>query len=60
MPTPTPTPRPATTGYVSPADYLETCIANFRDDGDINETITAKEVVEWLNVIRDEMRSAET
>lgn len=60
-PTPTPSPRPCAPAPngVSPADYLETCIASYQDAGDLKEMVSAEEVVSFFTSVKDVMRDAE-
>lgn len=57
-PTPTPTPRPVEPGYVSPADYMDTCIGLLEEE-DQNEEVQIAEVLKEYERIRDVMRNAE-
>lgn len=61
-PTPTPTPRPVATPpdvYISPADFLERCIEELKDSGDVNDTLTYQQAIDWATPIYQDMRDAE-
>lgn len=59
-PTPTPTPRPVEPeDYVSPADYLETCINNLEASGSTNDVLTYGQAIQWAKTVLKGQRDAE-